>query len=76
MRFFSKLKNEKGSITAFVLASILFFIVVFIGVYVNSSNKIQKQHKDIRKVQQSYDIENVNELYEETYNKYYYNEEI
>lgn len=70
MRFKSKIKEQKGSITLFVLISIMFFVVVLVGLYVNSSYKIQKQQKEIEKIQKNYNKVNINELYEETYNKY------
>lgn len=70
MKFKSKIKEQKGSITLFVLVSIMFFIVVLVGVYINSSYKIQEQEREIEKVQKSYEKENVNELYNRTYEKY------
>lgn len=70
MKFKSKIKEQKGSITLFVLISIMFFVVVLVGLYVNSSYKIQKQQKEIEKIQKNYNKVNINELYEETYNKY------
>lgn len=66
----SKMKEQKGSITLFVLLSILFFVMVLMGLYVNSSNKIQKQQKEIEKVQESYNTENISELYDKTYKKF------
>lgn len=70
MKFKSKIKEQKGSITLFVLVSIMFFVVVLVGLYINSSNKIQKQQREIEKVQKSYEKENVNDLYDKTYEKY------
>ena len=65
-----KIKQEKGSITLYVLISMMFFLVVIFGIYVNSSNKIQKQEEEINKVQKEYEKENVNDIYEKTYNNY------
>ncbi len=71
MKFKSKIvKEQKGSITLFVLISIMFFVVVLVGLYANSNNKIQKQQRELEKIQKSYNKININELYEETYNKY------
>lgn len=70
MKFKSKIKEQRGSITLFVLVSIMFFVIVLVGLYVNSNYKIQKQQKEIEKIQKSYNKEDMNELYEETYNKY------
>ncbi len=69
MKLKLKIKEEKGSITLFVLTSIIFFVVVLVGLYVNSSYKIQKQQKEIQKIQNSYETENIDELYNKTYNK-------
>ena len=70
MKFKSKIKEQKGSITLFVLVSIMFFVIVLVGLYVNSNYKIQKQQKEIEKIQKTYNKVDINELYEETYNKY------
>lgn len=70
MKFKSRFKEQKGSITLFVLVSIMFFIVVLVGLYINSSYKIQKQQKEIEKIQKSYEKENANDLYNKTYEKY------
>lgn len=63
-------KKEKGSITLFVLISMMFFLSVTAVVYVNSSNKVQKQEKEIEKIKKQYEKEDVNDVYEETYNNY------
>lgn len=70
MKFKSKLKEQNGSITLFVLLSIMFFVIVLMGLYINSSYKVQKQEQDIEKIQKSYNIENINELYNKVYEKY------
>ena len=57
------LKKEQGSITLFVLLSIMFFVIVLVGLYINSSNKIQKQQKEIDKIQKEYETEDINEVY-------------
>lgn len=63
---FLKLKKENGAITLFVLVSMLFFIIVLMGIYVNISNKIQKQEKEIQQIQKSYQKEDINSLYQDT----------
>lgn len=60
-----RIKQEKGSITLYVLISMMFFLMVILGIYVNSSNKIQKQEKEIEKIQKEYEKEDINDLYEE-----------
>ena len=70
MKFKPNVKEQKGSITLFVLTSIMFFVVVLIGLYVSSNYKIQNQQKEIEKIQKNYNKIDANELYNETYNKY------
>ena len=60
-------KKEQGSITLYVLISMMFFLMVILGIYVNSSNKIQKQEKEIEKIQKEYEKENIYDLYEDVY---------
>ena len=72
MKWFYKPKEEKGSTTMFVLISMMFFLIVLMGIYVNSSNKIQKQEVEIKKIQESYRQENINDIYnkcEKNYNE-------
>ncbi len=66
---FLKLKKENGSITLFVLVSMLFFIIVLMGIFVNTNNKIQKQEKEIQQIQKSYQKEDINSLYQNTIKK-------
>lgn len=70
MKFKSKIKEQKGSITLFVLLSILFFVIVLVGLYINSSYKIQKQQKELERIQKSYNTENINDIYNKTYEIY------
>ena len=65
-----KIKEEKGSITVFVVVSILFFVIVATGLYINSNYKIRKQNREIEKIQENYNnVKNVNYLYQEAVNK-------
>lgn len=61
---FLKVKKENGSITLFVLVSMLFFIIVLMSIFVNTNNKMQKQEKEIQQIQKSYQKEDINSLYE------------
>ncbi len=70
MKLKSKIREQEGSITLFVLLSIIFFVIVLVGLYINSSYKIQKQQKEIEKIQRSYNTENINDLYNKTYEAY------
>jgi len=48
----------------------MFFLVIVLGIYFNSSNKVQKQEEEIEKIQKEYEKNNINDIYEETYNEY------
>lgn len=63
MKKINKTKEEKGSITLFVLMSMIFFVIVLVGLYVNSSYKVQKQQKEIERIQRTYEIEDINGVY-------------
>lgn len=66
MRKINKAKEERGSITLFVLMSMIFFVIVLVGLYVNSSYKVQKQQKEIERVQKTYETEDINAVYNRT----------
>lgn len=58
-----KIKKEQGSVTLFVLVSMLFFMFVLVGMYVNTSNKVAKQEREVNKIQQSYEQVDINDIY-------------
>ena len=58
-----KIKKEQGSVTLFVLVSMIFFMFVLVGMYVNTSNKVAKQEREVNKIQQSYEQVNINDIY-------------
>lgn len=60
-------KNEKGSVTLYVIISMMFFLIVVVGIYVSSTNKVQNQQKEIEKIQESYKTKDINSLYNENY---------
>lgn len=62
------IKQEKGAITSYVLLSMLFFLVVISGIYFNTNNKMQKQEKEINKIQQEYQKNNPEEMYVQAQN--------
>ena len=68
MRKIDKAKEERGSITLFVLMSMIFFVVVLVGLYVNSSYKVQKQQRELEKIQKVYKTEDINMVYNKTVN--------
>ena len=65
MKLKSKIKEQKGSITLFVLMSMLFFVIVVVAVYVNTNYKAQAQQREIEKIQQTYEKDDINEIYQE-----------
>ena len=65
MKLKSKIKEQKGSITLFVLMSMLFFVIVGVAVYVNTNYKAQAQQRELEKIQQTYQKEDINQIYEE-----------
>ena len=64
------IKQEKGALTSDVLLSMLFFLVVISGIYFNTNNKMQKQEKEINKIQQEYQKNNIEEIYEQAQTNY------
>ena len=53
---FLELKNENGSITLFVLIAMLFFLIVALGIYFGSQNKLQSQISEIDEIKNNYEI--------------------
>ena len=51
MKIMRKAKEEKGAITLFVLISMLFFVIVLVGIYIGTSHRTQKQQNEIEKIQ-------------------------
>lgn len=47
-------KNQKGSITIYVLTTMLFMLVIIISVYVNKSNNVNAQIARIQQIQEEY----------------------
>ena len=70
MKYRSKIKSQRGAITLYVLISMIFFLVVVFGIYFETSNKIQKQEDELGKIQKEYEKNNLDDIYEETYNNY------
>ncbi len=68
--FLNKTTQENGSITLFVLLSMLFFLIVLLGIYANTSLKVQNQKKEIDKIQSTYNQMDINSAYYKAYEKY------
>lgn len=67
-RFF---KNEKGSITLYVLLACLFFVISLVSVNTYMKNKEISVESEYQKIKQSYeqDVGNEAEIYQEVKNK-------
>lgn len=64
-------KNQKGSITLFVLVAILFFLIVVLSVYTSNQNKKITQLGQVDKIIKDYekDVENIDQIYEDEINE-------
>lgn len=65
------LRNEKGSITLFVLLAIVFFLIVIVNMFITSTNKNRIQVSELDKIKEEYgkDIENIDQIYAEELEK-------
>ena len=48
------LRNQKGSISMFVIVSVLFLTFVLIGIYTSYANKLKAQEEQLGKIQGNY----------------------
>ena len=53
-KLIKKVKNERGAITAMVLASLLVIAIVLINLYMMGSNKSNSQDKEIKMIEETY----------------------
>lgn len=58
-------QGEKGSVTLFVLVTMMFFLMVIIFSYARQSEKINAQKRQIEEIQKKYEPENVEDIYYE-----------
>ena len=49
-------QKQRGSITLFVLISVLFFIVIAIATYTQISNKATAQEKELNNIEEKYEV--------------------
>ena len=68
-KFKRKLKNEKGSITIFVLTAMLFFLIVIAGIFIFYSNKAVNQEKTMSGIKDEYSADNIDEIYNQKTNE-------
>ena len=63
------IKQEKGSITLFVLIAMMFFLMIVVGIYMQSQNKLQAQYSEIDAIKKNYEsasgIGNEDNIYNE-----------
>lgn len=64
------IKEEKGSITLFVLIAMLFFVVYLVGMYMLSTNSESCQIAEITRIKEIYElgVQNIDDVYETIYN--------
>ena len=68
MEFLKKFKkSEQGSITIFVLSSLLVVLLTMIVIYGSMTNKLSSQAKQINKIQEEYSSQNSNDEMDEKY---------
>lgn len=66
MRIFSKTKDsERGSATVYVLSTLLVLVLIAIVIFLNMSNKVTSQEKQVNKIQDGYNVseDEMNEEY-------------
>ena len=56
MEELAEIKKEKGSITVLVIASFFVIIAVFINLYIIGTNKSNSQEKEIKAIQEAYNV--------------------
>lgn len=58
-------KSEQGSITIFVLSSLLVVLLTMIVIYGNMTNKLSSQAEQIRKIQDEYSEDYISKMRQE-----------
>ncbi len=65
-----KLKNERGSVTLFVLIAMLFFLTVGIIIFITNMNSSTSQQRDVKRIQSEYNnVGDLDKIYEEQKDK-------
>ncbi len=59
----NKLKSPKGSVTMFVLISMIFFLIVILTWYISARNKLVEHQKELKVIQNEYATYNMEESY-------------
>ena len=65
-----KLKEERGSITVFILSTMLVIVAVIFTIYFSKMNKISSQEEALDKMQEEYNqnTDDMKQIYEESIN--------
>ena len=66
----NKIQNEKGSITLYVLVTMMLFLSVTVVSYVQSRNKNSTQLQQLGEIQKEYQSNDIDDIYEETETEY------
>ena len=69
IRIINKLKNQKGSVTLFVLIAMIFFLIILVSLFANTKTKIIEQEKQIAIIQKEYETEDINQTMEQKYDE-------
>ncbi len=68
MKFLKKFKkSEQGSVTIFVLSTLLVVLLTMIVIYGSMTNKLSSQAKQVSKIQEEYSSQNSNDEMDEKY---------
>lgn len=63
------MKNEKGSVTIFVIITIILVVSILMIIYMRVSEQKNRQMQEIDKIQEEYQAENINQEYSLTINE-------
>ena len=68
--FSKKIREEKGSITVFILSTMLVIVAVIFTIYFSKMNKISSQEEALDKMQEEYNqnTDDMKQIYEESIN--------
>ena len=61
------MKEERGSITVFVVTTMLFLIMALTILFMSISNKNTAQRRDIKSIASGYESEDIDNIYQKTY---------
>ena len=65
----NKIKNEKGAITLFVLATMMFLLIMLTISYMEIKNELISQEKKVTTIQKEYSTDDIDAKYDEVISK-------